>query len=97
VQTDPEPQRNRFIRSDQYSFIREGVPALAFKVAFEPNSPEAKISAEWTREPDKGMELRVNLELSENLRISKRLEDGAVEHRCEVDLTGCAVAKPKPN
>jgi Zn-dependent M28 family amino/carboxypeptidase len=50
VQTDPEPQRNRFIRSDQYSFIRDGVPALAFKVGFEADSPEAKLSAEWTRE-----------------------------------------------
>ena len=50
VQTDPEPQRNRFIRSDQYSFIRDGVPALAFKVGFEPDSPGATLSAEWTRE-----------------------------------------------
>jgi Peptidase family M28 len=28
VQPDPEPLRNSFIRSDQYSFIREGIPAL---------------------------------------------------------------------
>lgn len=50
VQPDVEPQRNRFIRSDQYSFIREGVPALAFKVGYQPDSPEAKISADWTRD-----------------------------------------------
>ncbi|MGD9904571.1 MAG: M28 family metallopeptidase [Vicinamibacterales bacterium] len=50
VQNDPEPQRNRFIRSDQYSFIREGVPALAMKVGYEEGSPEAKIAADWTRE-----------------------------------------------
>jgi Zn-dependent M28 family amino/carboxypeptidase len=50
VQADPEPQRNRFIRSDQYSFIREGVPALAMKVGYEEGSPEAKIAADWTRE-----------------------------------------------
>jgi len=50
VQADPEPQRNRFIRSDQYSFIREGVPALAMKVGYEENTPEAKIAADWTRE-----------------------------------------------
>ncbi len=31
---DPQPKRNSFIRSDQYSFIREGVPALALKVGF---------------------------------------------------------------
>jgi Zn-dependent M28 family amino/carboxypeptidase len=28
VQDDPEPERNAFIRSDQYSFIKRGVPAL---------------------------------------------------------------------
>ncbi|MGE0464004.1 MAG: M28 family metallopeptidase [Vicinamibacterales bacterium] len=50
VQADPEPHRNRFIRSDQYSFIREGVPALAMKVGYEANTPEAKIAADWTRE-----------------------------------------------
>ncbi|MCC7178490.1 MAG: M20/M25/M40 family metallo-hydrolase [Acidobacteria bacterium] len=50
VRPDPQPQRNRFIRSDQYSFIREGVPALAMKVGFEPGSPEEKIDADWTRE-----------------------------------------------
>jgi Zn-dependent M28 family amino/carboxypeptidase len=50
VQADPEPQRNRFIRSDQYSFIREGVPALAMKVGYEEGSPEAKVAADWTRE-----------------------------------------------
>ena len=50
VQPDPEPQRNRFIRSDQYSFIREGVPALAMKVGYDEGTPEAKIAADWTRE-----------------------------------------------
>ena len=50
TQPDPQPQRNRFIRSDQYSFIREGVPALALKVGTAPDSPEAKIEADWTRD-----------------------------------------------
>ena len=50
VQGDPEPQRNRFIRSDQYSFVREGVPALALKVGYDEGSPEAQIAADWTRE-----------------------------------------------
>ena len=31
IQADKEPEHNRFIRSDQYSFIKKGVPALAFK------------------------------------------------------------------
>lgn len=50
VQADPEPQRNRFVRSDQYSFIREGVPALAMKVGYEEKSPEAEIARKWTAE-----------------------------------------------
>ena len=48
VQADPEPQRNRFIRSDQYSFIRAGIPALAMKVGYEMNTPEAAIAQRWT-------------------------------------------------
>jgi Zn-dependent M28 family amino/carboxypeptidase len=50
VQADPQPQRNRFIRSDQYSFVRVGVPALALKVGYLPDSPEAKIDAQWFKE-----------------------------------------------
>jgi len=50
VQADPEPQRNRFIRSDQYSFIQAGIPALAMKVGYEPGSPDAAIAARWTAE-----------------------------------------------
>jgi Zn-dependent M28 family amino/carboxypeptidase len=49
TQPDPQPQRNRFIRSDQYSFIREGVPALVLKLGALPGSPGEKIEAEWTR------------------------------------------------
>ena len=50
VQTDREPEQNRFIRSDQYSFIRRGVPALAFKFGYEFGSPEEKIRQAWVRE-----------------------------------------------
>jgi len=50
VQNDPEPQRNRFVRSDQYSFIKMGIPALAMKVGYEPGSPQAAIAAKWTAE-----------------------------------------------
>jgi Zn-dependent M28 family amino/carboxypeptidase len=49
VQADKEPNRNLFIRSDQYSFIREGVPALAFKFGFEPGTPEEKMHKEWLK------------------------------------------------
>jgi hypothetical protein len=50
VQRDPQPQRNSFIRSDQYSFIRRGVPALSFKIGAEPGSPEDKVMKLWTKE-----------------------------------------------
>ncbi|HEY5721826.1 MAG TPA: M28 family metallopeptidase [Allosphingosinicella sp.] len=44
---DPAPERNSFIRSDQYSFIREGIPALAFKFGFAKDSAEAAIERTW--------------------------------------------------
>jgi Zn-dependent M28 family amino/carboxypeptidase len=47
VQPDQEPQRNSFIRSDQYNFIRHGVPALAMKVGFEKGSPQQTIFKDW--------------------------------------------------
>jgi Zn-dependent M28 family amino/carboxypeptidase len=47
VQADKEPNANRFIRSDQYSFIKKGVPALAFKFGWIPGSPEEKIFRNW--------------------------------------------------
>ncbi len=40
VVTDPEPEENRFVRSDQYSFILRGVPALSLKVGFGRDTPE---------------------------------------------------------
>jgi Zn-dependent M28 family amino/carboxypeptidase len=50
VQTDREPEQNRFIRSDQYSFIRAGIPALAFKFGYEFGSPEETIRRNWVRD-----------------------------------------------
>jgi Zn-dependent M28 family amino/carboxypeptidase len=47
VQADPEPLRNAFIRSDQYSFIRTGVPSLAMKVGFLAGSPEQQLAKDW--------------------------------------------------
>jgi Zn-dependent M28 family amino/carboxypeptidase len=47
VQPDPEPLRNVFIRSDQYNFIRHGVPALKLDVGFDPGSAEQKIFKDW--------------------------------------------------
>lgn len=47
VLPDPEPKRNVFIRSDQYSFIRKGVPALMMKVGHEPGSKEEATVHDW--------------------------------------------------
>ena len=49
-QRDQEPQRNIFIRSDQYSFIREGIPSLMFKVGCSKGSPEEAIQHKWLTE-----------------------------------------------
>jgi hypothetical protein len=49
VQADKEPQRNLFIRSDQYSFIKKGIPALAFKFGYLPGSPEETLHKEWLK------------------------------------------------
>jgi Peptidase family M28 len=50
VQTDPQPLRNRFIRSDQYSYIRVGVPSVATKIGVAPGSPEAEIERLWQQD-----------------------------------------------
>ena len=50
VLSDPEPERNAFTRSDQYSFIRRGVPALSLKVGFTKDSPEHELVKKWRAE-----------------------------------------------
>jgi Zn-dependent M28 family amino/carboxypeptidase len=50
LEPDPEPLRNVFIRSDQYSFIRRGVPSLAFKVGYAKGSPEEATFKAWLRD-----------------------------------------------
>jgi len=50
VQADKQPDHNRFIRSDQYSFIRKGVPSLAFKFGWLPGTPEEKKFNDWYKE-----------------------------------------------
>jgi Zn-dependent M28 family amino/carboxypeptidase len=44
---DPLPDRNSFIRTDQFSFVREGIPALAFKFGFMKDTPEYQIEHDW--------------------------------------------------
>jgi Zn-dependent M28 family amino/carboxypeptidase len=50
VAPDPFPERNSFIRSDQYSFIEEGIPSLAFKFGFAAGTPEAAAEIAWRRD-----------------------------------------------
>ena len=50
VLSDPEPERNAFVRSDQYSFIKNGVPALSLKVGFTKDSAEHQIVRKWRTE-----------------------------------------------
>jgi Zn-dependent M28 family amino/carboxypeptidase len=47
IANDPEPDRNSFTRTDQYSFVQAGVPALAMKFGWQPNSPEYKAWRQW--------------------------------------------------
>jgi Zn-dependent M28 family amino/carboxypeptidase len=47
VQADPQPLRNAFIRSDQYNFIRHGIPAVKLDVGFDPGSPDERIFKDW--------------------------------------------------
>jgi Zn-dependent M28 family amino/carboxypeptidase len=44
---DPLPDRNSFIRTDQFSFVHEGIPSLAFKFGFAKDTPEFQIEHEW--------------------------------------------------
>ena len=50
VQADKQPDHVRFIRSDQYSFIKKGVPSLAFKFGWLPGTPEEKLFNDWYKE-----------------------------------------------
>jgi Zn-dependent M28 family amino/carboxypeptidase len=50
AQPDPEPQRNVFIRSDQYNFVRRGIPSVMLAFGNEKGSPEAAIAKKWLTE-----------------------------------------------
>lgn len=50
VEADPEPEQNRFVRSDQYSFVVSGIPALHIKYGNKTNVPGFDLDAfvkEW--------------------------------------------------
>ena len=50
VQFDKQPAQNRLIRSDQASFVRQGIPGLGFKFGWTPDSPEQKVFNDWIHE-----------------------------------------------
>jgi len=47
VTPDPLPDRNSFIRTDQFSFVKAGVPSLAFKFGFAQGTKEFQIEHDW--------------------------------------------------
>lgn len=50
MQADPMPEENRFIRSDQYSFVLQGIPALHVKYGNKTNDPNfdlVKFTKDW--------------------------------------------------
>jgi Zn-dependent M28 family amino/carboxypeptidase len=65
-QDDPRPQRSIFIRSDQYSFIRKGVPAVQIDVGYKLDTPEQKLIDEWLHQryhaPSHDLQQPVNFE-----------------------------------
>jgi Zn-dependent M28 family amino/carboxypeptidase len=45
VEKDPEPEQNRFVRSDQYSFVMNGIPSLHIKYGNKTNNPGFDLDA----------------------------------------------------
>jgi Zn-dependent M28 family amino/carboxypeptidase len=50
IQPDPLPLLNIFIRSDQYNFVRHGIPSIMIDVGAAPGSPEAATIKAWRSE-----------------------------------------------
>ena len=63
---DPFPDRNVFVRTDQFSFVRAGVPAANLKFGFLPDTPEAQIEHDWRavryHSPEDNLGQPVNIE-----------------------------------
>jgi len=50
VQPDPRPLLNVFIRSDQYNFVRHGIPSLMIDIGAVAGSPEEQTLKTWRTE-----------------------------------------------
>jgi hypothetical protein len=52
ISPDPNPEEVRFIRSDQYAFVRQGIPAIILKAGSKSTDPSVdaeKVTHEWLR------------------------------------------------
>lgn len=45
--SDPYPDRNSFVRTDQYSFVKAGIPSLALKFGYPVGTPAYQIEKDW--------------------------------------------------
>ena len=86
VQPDPAPERNVFIRSDQYSFIKKGIPSIFFSFGYTKGSPEETIVKQWLTHryhaPSDDVNQPVDLEAAAKyneivLRLAEAMADNA--------------------
>lgn len=47
---DPEPERNLFVRADQYSFVKAGVPSIHVAIGVPSGSPEQTLQRAWSHD-----------------------------------------------
>ncbi|HWI85153.1 MAG TPA: M28 family metallopeptidase [Sphingomonas sp.] len=78
--SDPLPDRNSFVRSDQYSFIRAGIPSVAFKFGFVRGTPEETIEKNWraTRYHAPSDDLNQPVEKEEAVKLNDYVADMAL-------------------
>jgi Zn-dependent M28 family amino/carboxypeptidase len=87
ILSDPEPERNAFIRSDQYSFIRRGVPAVSLKVGYTKGSPEQEIARRWRTEhyhdPSDGLNQPIDFQAAADFNRTYLLVVESIANRAE--------------
>jgi len=87
VLSDPEPERRAFVRSDQYSFIRQGVPAISLKVGFVKDSPEHEIVKRWRKEryhaPSDDLQQPIDFEAAARFNAAYLQVVAAIANRAE--------------
>jgi len=69
VQDDPAPARNIFVRSDQYNFIRRGIPSVMTSIGNKKGSKEEAIERAWLEKryhaPSDDLQQPVDLEAAD--------------------------------